>query len=109
MKVNFSIVLTGLFLLSGCAHDFMRGTVAMKINDSEAHVCLGNGAVKAGDAVAFYENRCTGAGGGRGTGRDCELVKIGEGKVLQTLNEHYSVVHANPGVKFVEGTLVQKL
>jgi hypothetical protein len=110
MKKISVTTMAGLFLLSGCAHSLMRGTVAMKINDQEGHVCMGKDEVKAGDRVGFFVNHCTGSGGGRdGGGRSCELVKIGEGKVVEPLNDHYSVVRANPGVKLDEGTIVEKL
>jgi hypothetical protein len=69
----------------GYAHGLMRGSVAMKFNDHEAHVCLGDTEVKAGDKV-----------------------KIGEGTILQTLNEHYSVMKVDPQVAFEEGTIVEK-
>lgn len=39
--------------LSGCAHGLMRGSVAMKANEDEAHVCMGDKEVKAGDRVAL--------------------------------------------------------
>ncbi len=106
-KVN-AIVLMGVVLLSGCAHTMMRGTVAMKVSDTQAHVCLGNDQVKEGDKVKFLVNQCTSTGASR-TGIDrCKLIQLGEGTVTQLLNEHYSVVTAAPGVKLEEGTLVEK-
>lgn len=97
------------FTLLGCAHGTMRGTVAMKVSDQEAHVCLGDNAVKAGDKVALFRNDCVGRGQREGSAGSCRLVKIGEGQVERTLNEHYSVVRVGPGVTFGEGTLVEKL
>lgn len=94
--------------LSGCAHGTMRGTVAMKVSDSEAHVCLGDNEVKAGDKVALFRNECVGRGQREGSAGNCRLVRLGEGRVEKTLNEHYSVVRVNPGVAFSEGTLVEK-
>ena len=36
----------GLLILSismaGCAHSVMRGSIAMKVSDTEAHVCMNN-------------------------------------------------------------------
>jgi hypothetical protein len=83
----------------------------MKGDDGEAHVCMGDKEVKAGDRVALFKNVCTGrAGGGKGgTGnRSCQKVKLGEGTVERTLNEHYSVVKVDSGVQFEEGTVVEK-
>lgn len=104
------IILTALLIATGCAHGLMRGTVAMKVDDQDAHVCLGEGEVKAGDRVNLFRNECVSRGGGRvGTDRSfCKKVKIGEGVVSQTLNEHYSLVKVDPGVTFEEGTIVER-
>ena len=84
----------------------------MKISDTEAHVCMGEGEVKAGDKVAFYKNVCSAPKpGGRidaSVAVGCKKVMIGTGEISQTLNEHYSVVHIAPGVQFKEGTIVEK-
>ena len=100
-----------LILLTGCAHSTMRGTMAMKVNNEEGHVCMGDGEVKAGDHVALFKNVCTSpkaAAQGGGTG-GCQKEKLGEGTVIRTLNEHYSVVKVNPGVPFEEGAIVEKI
>jgi hypothetical protein len=98
--------------LSACAHhEMMRGSVAMKVSDRDAHVCLGENEVKVGDHVNAYKNECkpTAFTSGRGAGRvTCKLTKIGSGKVVEVLNEHYSTVEFDPGVSFEEGTVVQK-
>ena len=108
-KLSF-VVLAGLTgLLFGCAHGTMRGSVAMKATDDEVHVCMGEDEVKAGDKVAFFFNRCTGAGNRETLDRSCEKVRIGEGEVVRPLNEHYSVVRPNPGVKVQEGAIVEKI
>jgi hypothetical protein len=39
----------------------------------------------------------------------CNRVRLGEGQVVRTLNEHYSVVEIDPGVEFEEGVTVEKL
>ena len=109
MKLNskmFSLSLVGL-LASGCAHSLMRGSVAMKISDNEAHECLGNNEVKVGDRVTAFNNVCT-AGSGKDGNRTCDKVKVGSGKVTRLLNEHYSVVSFDDSVKFQEGTVVEK-
>ena len=100
------------------SHHLMRGSVAMKVNDREAHVCMGEGEVQAGDRVVAYENVCrpdqetpwipnqeillSEAGRPR-----CRRVKVGAGQVERTLNEHYSVVRFDDGVRFHEGTIVE--
>ena len=82
----------------------------MKASDDEAHVCMGEKEVKAGDRVTLFKNVCSnakarGLSGGDGT---CEKVKLGNGTVERALNEHYSVVKVDPGVQFAEGTIVEK-
>lgn len=109
----FAPILVGACALVGCAHSTMRGTVAMKVSDQEAHVCMSDKEVKAGDKVALFKNECTGAraggrSGGGGEARSCKKVKVGEGEVERILNEHYSLVRVNPGVAFDEGTMVEK-
>ena len=105
----FSIATVGL---AGCAHhSMMRGSVAMKASDREGHVCLGDNEVKVGDHVTAYRNECKSWDTltDRGTGKvRCKLEKIGGGKVVSLLNEHYSTVEFDQGVPFNEGTIVQK-
>ncbi len=114
------IILVGSMMiagLSGCAHSVMRGSVAMKTSESEAHVCLGKGDVSVGDRVTLFQNICTNKGtGNRGTslgytgatGSSCEKKEVGKGSIQEILNQHYSVVKFDPGVKFEEGSIVEK-
>ena len=105
----FGIIAVTLGLV-GCAHSTMRGTVAMKVSETEAHVCLGDGEVKAGDKVALFRNDCSGSVPKGELERSvCRKVRIGEGVVERTLNEHYSVVKIPGDVKYQEGTIVEKL
>lgn len=108
---NLLIVLTIAAGFSGCAHSVMRGTVAMKTSDDEAHVCLGKGEVKTGDRVNILKNICTGKGlssrinDNVGT---CEMKQLGMGTVKDIISDHYSVVKFDAGVPFEEGTLVER-
>lgn len=111
MKQKINLVLAGLVsvVLFGCAHGLMRGSVAMKVSENEAHVCLGDKEVKVGDRVTLFRNNCPVRGGrDLGGGGVCTKEKVGLGTVTQLLNEHYSVVKFEPGVKFSEGTFVEK-
>jgi hypothetical protein len=48
-------------------------------------------------------------GGGKpGPSGSCENIRLGQGTVERTLNEHYSLVKMDPVVKFEEGTIVEK-
>ncbi|MGK5087356.1 hypothetical protein WDW86_07340 [Bdellovibrionota bacterium FG-2] len=110
MAYTFKILaLSGVLFLIGCAHSTMRGTVAMKVSDREAHVCLGDNEVKAGDKVALFSSECkAGTGKQNADQAGCKKVKLGEGQVVRVLNEHYSLIEVNPGVLFNEGTIVEK-
>ena len=98
-----------LFTLTGCAHSTMRGSVAMKVSDSEAHVCMGEKEVNSGDKLVLFKNVCEARTFSKGGSfRTCKKVKIGVGVVERTLNEHYSLVKVEPGVEFEEGTIIEK-
>lgn len=95
--------------MTGCAHGIMRGTVAMKTSDRQAHVCLNKNEAKPGDKVRLFTNRCI-RGGGKATGSiGCEKVFLGNGVVTETLNDHYSLVTFDEGVRFEEGSFVEKM
>lgn len=110
MKFLFVVFLFFGFNLLGCSHAAMRGSVAMKISDQEAHVCLGEKEVAAGDKVDLFKNICEPKRGGAygGAISVCKKVKIGSGEVVKILNEHYSLVRVAQGVQFEEGTIVEK-
>lgn len=103
---------TMALLLTSCAHNFMRGTVAMKTDKTTAHVCLGNDDVKVGDKLDFYTNKCTGSTGSaresEGDPMTCEMEVLGKGTVTKLLNSHYSEVKTDGSFKLKEGILVQK-
>jgi hypothetical protein len=112
-----SILTLGLAMaLSACA-GANRGSVAMKIDDREAHICMGNDGVRAGDRVALFRVKCGGnsararhnMGRSRVGGSVCRRIKFGEGRVVRPLNEHCSVVEVDPGVEFEKGAIVEKL
>lgn len=80
----------------------------MKVNEQTAHVCLGNNEVKKGDKVAILINECEREPSSGYRLRPCRKVMLGEGTVTETLNEHYSVVQAEHGLKLEEGMLVER-
>lgn len=100
---------TGLLLLvlGGCAHSTMRGSVAMKISPTEAHVCLGNNEANVGDKVVVFINSCPPLSGRDAETALCEKEQTGTGTVTKLLNEHYSVVKFDKAIKFNEGTFVE--
>ena len=110
-----------LVLVAGCGHTIMRGTVVMKINETDAHVCLGRGEVARNDLVTLYKNECgpmdrmvAVAGSGTSSERTgsryvpCVKRRIGGGRVVDVLNDHYSVVRFGEKLPFKEGDTVEK-
>lgn len=114
-NLNLLLLFVSFMGLSNCAHSVMRGSVAMKTSENEAHVCLGKGEVSVGDRVDVYKNVCVQRSGVASNYRIaggvavCEKKRIGMGIVEEILNEHYSVVKFDPGVAFEEGTIVEKM
>ncbi|MBC7539416.1 MAG: hypothetical protein H7281_11390 [Bacteriovorax sp.] len=98
--------------LVGCAsHSTMRGSVAMKISDTEAHVCLGDKEVKVGDKVVAFQNVCTPDANRvsrAGKVTPCKKVQLGSGEVTSLINDHYSVVKFDSKFDFNEGTIIEK-
>lgn len=80
----------------------------MKVSDTEAHVCLNKDEVKEGDRVLAFYNDCSkrSLGDNRGV-TPCVKTKLGYGTVKQILNDHYSLIKFDEGVKFSEGTFVE--
>lgn len=100
-----------LTLAPGCASQIQRGSVVMKIDDETAHASFGNKDVGVGDRLVVYDNRCRPKGGTSKTTHfppNCRLVRVGEARVVETLNDHYSVIELEPGVTAKEGQIVEK-
>lgn len=110
MKATLVLLSLATLSIAGCSHGVMRGSVAMKVSDSEAHVCMNSNEVKKGDRVALFRNVCAGRGSPK-TGGDssCRKERVGQGFVKEIINEHYSDVQFDPGVAFAEGMFVEKL
>lgn len=105
----------GILVLSGVVGSayaaVVRAPVAMKINDTEAHICVGKEEVKVGDKFTAFKNECKRAQGGKamteGFGETCKKVKLGDATIKQLLNEHYALLTFEPGVKFDERSFVE--
>ena len=97
-------------LLGACASKVHRGVVAMKIDDSVAHVGIKSSEVSVGDHVELYGNKCP-VGNIRATGGDrqpCQKVQKGHGVVTEILSEDYAAVKFENGVAFKEGDYIEK-
>lgn len=106
MKMKLAMMIGTAFLMAGCATSLHRGVVAMKIDDSTAHVGLTRGEVKEGDHVELYGNSCEVKL--KGESRKCTKVNKGHGTVTEVLNNDYVTVKFADGTKFAEGDFVEK-
>ena len=91
---------------AGCGHTAMRGTVVMKLDPTEAHVCLAEDDVVVSDQVRLYRKVCQ-AQSKRPD--DCRTETLGTGTVTKLLKNHYAVVTFPTGTPFTEGDKVEKL
>lgn len=120
-------LLSVFLVVSSCAHTFMRGTVAKKVDSRTAIICLGENDIEINDTVKFQESVCSNSRGsddstmheltqiggytehtGYGTA-ECELVTLGYGKVVRLMNNHYSLVKTDSVFKFEESTQIERI
>ena len=106
MRGKVALIMVALALLGGCATSFHRGVVAMKVDESTAHVGLNSDEVKVGDHVELYGSKCT--TGTRGSPSKCIKISKGHGTVVEILSEHYVSVKFDQGVSFQEGDFIEK-
>lgn len=101
------LLVASLAFLASCAsrHTFMRGTVAMKVNDSTGIACLESNQVKVGDTLTLLNNDCAGLQGKEGSA-SCKLVPGGKVEVTRIVNDHYSEFKALDGAEFSEGSML---
>ncbi len=100
------LLVSGAVAFSSCASQVHRGVVAMKIDDSTAHVGLKNSEVSVGDHVELYSNKCPANKFDRN--KTCEKVLLGHGAVTEIINENYVAVKFENGIAFHEGEFVEK-
>lgn len=99
-----------LILLSACAsrHELMRGSVALKVNESNGIVCTEPYHTNVGDHLFLYNNVCSKEGipDKRGSAV-CKLVKEGEVEITKILNEHYAEFKTLSSINFEEGSIIR--
>lgn len=106
MFKSVSVLIAGALILSSCATQLHRGVVAMKIDESTAHVGLNATEVKVGDHVQLYGSKCT--QGNKGTPTKCTKFSKGHGVVTEALSADYVAVKFDSGVAFQEGDFIEK-
>lgn len=107
MRNSILSVTAPLLFLAACGtgHAAMRGSVVMKVSETDAHVCLEPGQTQVGDHVQMFRNVCTSTG----KRTTCEKVPVAEGVVTALLNDHYSTVRFPAGTSFAEGYTVEPI
>jgi hypothetical protein len=104
MKTQLMVFITGM-ALAGCGHSAMRGSVVMKVSDTEAHVCMNKGELRPGEAVRLYRGPCN-TPKNPTFAQNCPREGV-PGEVEKELNPHYWVVRFPAGTKFDEGDRVE--
>lgn len=100
------VLVSGALILSSCASKVHRGVVAMKMDESTAHVGIKNNEVNVGDHVELYGNKC--ARNKASDDQSCVRVSKGHGTITQILSADYSTVKFENGVTFQEGDFIEK-
>lgn len=111
---NFSLLsifaLTTL-LLVGCStnrHERMKGSVAMKINESKGVACLFGEKPRVGDKLTLFQNLCSDTPKGKdGAGVNCKMVESGEASITKMMNDHYAEFETKQNVPFEEGYIIK--
>ncbi len=106
MKTKLVLGLASVLFVGACASQLHRGVVAMKIDDTTAHVGLNKNEAKVGDHVQLYANQCTKAG--RMSEQKCKKVSKGHGVVTESLSDDYVSVQFDAGIIFKEGDFIEK-
>lgn len=107
MSKTLLLLIIAAFFVS-CAttnHTFMKGSVAMKVDDKKGIACLESHLVKVGDKLDLYNNDCSSSKGKEGAAT-CKLVKAGEAKITRLVNDHYSEFETTSPVQFSEGSIL---
>lgn len=110
----FSKILMGLLVAStvGCSTQTRPSEVAMKIDDTVAHVSFQPGELKVGDRLKIDREECTSAREKQSSRvrikTSCHTQTIGTGTLTEILNDHYGVARMDKPVVFKEGDKVLK-
>ncbi len=99
------LLLLSILSYSSCAsrHERMRGSVALKINETSGVVCLEPNKARIGEKLNIYNNHCTKLV----KGTNCELVIAGEAEITKILNDHYSEFKTISNTRFEEGSIIK--
>lgn len=102
------LLATALIAATACAsgHEAMHGTVAMKVSDTEAHVCLLADEAPVGAQVQLSRTTCWSQ---NGKAYRCHKQAIAVGTVEARMSDHYARVTFPKGTDYKEGDLVEPM
>lgn len=99
------------FFAVGCStnrHESMKGSVAMKINDSKGVACLFGEKPRVGDKLTLFQNACSDIPKGKeGAGVNCKMIESGEASITRMMNDHYAEFETKQNVPFEEGYIIK--
>lgn len=101
-----SFVVLAFTTVAGCAtgHEAMRGSVVMKVSDTEAHVCLFEQPARIGSQVQLYRHTCVTKYGKQ---YHCDKQPVALGTITQRIGDHYALVTFPKGTNYEEGFTVE--
>lgn len=105
MLKKIIVLVSVSLILSSCASTLHRGVVAMKVDETTAHVGLGQNEVSIGDHVELYSSKCNKI---KGEEQICKKIQKGHGKVISIISSDYVSVQFDKGVTFQEGDFIEK-
>jgi hypothetical protein len=97
-----------VLILNSCARGTMRGAVAQKHNDKQAHITLGREEVSVGDTVNLFKNKCELMKDRVGEAYMCYKTLLGTGKVTSVLGINYCIVTLDGNAIFEDSTFIEK-
>lgn len=104
-----SLAMLAFITAAGCGatgHQAMSGAVVMKLNETQAHVCLFEQDASIGARVQLYRHTCENEG--RATYR-CSKHPVAIGTISQKMGGHYALVTFPEGTKYEEGYTVEPI
>jgi hypothetical protein len=102
------LALVAFALIAGCAtgHEAMKGTVVMKVNDTQAHVCVFDQPATVGSHVQLYRHTCVSPYGKK---YQCDKQPVAVGTVTEQIGDHYALVTFPAGTNYEEGFTVEPI
>lgn len=99
-----------LLVVFSCSsrHERMKGSVALKIDESKGIACLFGEEPQVGENLLLLRSVCKESGKGKhGVGSTCVVKESGKAKITKLLNDHYAEFETQGSASFEEGYLLE--